>query len=221
VDISSAEEVNTLYQNFRESFLTLNALINVAGIQPPIGRFELNDPDDWVQNLSINLLGTANMIRGAIPLFKTVGYGKIINFSGGGATSSRPNFSSYAVSKTAVVRLTEILAEELSEYNIDVNAVAPGAINTGLLDEVIVAGAQAGDEYKSALKRKNEGGDPIDKIVDLCRFLVSSASYGISGKLISAVWDDYKNKTFLERLRKDSDFCTLRRIDAINFDRIK
>lgn len=160
------------------------------------------------------------MIRGSLPFFKSARGGKIINFSGGGATSSRPNFSAYAVSKTAVVRLTEILAEELSEYNIDVNAVAPGVINTGMLDEIVEAGAKAGEEYKRALERSEEGGDSVEKIVDLCRFLISSESDGISGKLISAIWDDYRNPTFSERLRTDSDFCTLRRIDAINFDQI-
>lgn len=219
-DISSTKEVNTLYKVFRESGLTLHALINVAGVQPPIGAFEQLDPDDWDRNLSINLSGTVNMIRGALPFFKSAEGGKIINFSGGGATSSRPNFSAYAVSKTAVVRLTEILAEELREYNIDVNAVAPGAINTGMLDEIIEAGARAGDEHERARKRKSEGGDPIERIVDLCRFLISSESDGITGKLLSAIWDDYKSTAFLKRLKEDPDFCTLRRIDAINFDHI-
>ena len=218
-DISSAKEVNTLYNEFRESGLTLRALINAAGVQSPIGVFEQLDPEDWNRNISINLFGTVNMIRGALPFFKSAEGGKIINFSGGGATSSRPNFSAYAVSKTAVVRLTEILDEELREYNIDVNAVAPGAINTGMLDEIIAAGLQAGDEHARAQKRKIDGGDPIYKIVDLCRFLISSESDGISGKFISAIWDDYKSKTFLERLREDPNFCCLRRIDGVGYDK--
>ncbi len=219
-DISSAKEVNTLYNEFRESGLTLHTLINAAGVQSPIGVFEQLDPEDWNRNISINLFGTVNMIRGALPFFKSAEGGKIINFSGGGATSSRPNFSAYAVSKTAVVRLTEILDEELRGYKIDVNAVAPGAINTGMLDEIIEADAQAGDEHEKARKLKSEGGDPVDKIVDLCRFLISSESDGVTGKLLSAIWDDYKDAKFMKRLKTDSDFCTLRRIDAINFDHI-
>ena len=214
-----AEEVTAFYQEICESGLTLHALINVAGVQPPIGAFEQSALEDWDRNISINLSGTVNMIRGVLPFIKSAEGGKIINFSGGGATFSRPNFSAYAVSKTAVVRLTEILAAELRRYNIDVNAVAPGAINTVMLDEIIEAGAQAGDEHEKARKRKNEGGDPVDRIIDLCRFLISSESDGISGKLISAIWDDYKDAKFLERLKTDSDFCTLRRIDAINYER--
>ena len=90
-------------------------------------------------------------------------------------------------------------------------------INTGMLDEIIGAGAQAGDEYERAHKQKSEGGDPIDNIVDLCRFLISSESDGISGKLISAIWDDYKSSEFIERVRIDSNFCPLRRIDSRNY----
>jgi|TARA_Y100000310_G_scaffold212219_1_gene213051 NAD(P)-dependent dehydrogenase (short-subunit alcohol dehydrogenase family) len=217
VDISSAKEVNTLYHEFSESGLTLHALINAAGVQHPISSFEQLELEDWDRNLSINLSGTVNMIHGALPFFKSAEGGKIANFSGGGATSSRPNFSAYAVSKTAVVRLSEILAEELREYKIDVNAVAPGAINTGMLDEIIEAGAQAGDEHERAHKRKSEGGDPVERIVDLCRFLISSDSDGISGKLISAIWDPWEEETFQERLRRDNDFATLRRIDGKSF----
>ena len=113
------------------------------------------------------------------------------------------------------------MAEELREYKIDVNAVAPGVINTGMLDEIIEAGAQAGDEHERARKRKSEGGDPIERIVDLCRFLISSESDGISGKLISAIWDNFEDENFISRLKTDDDFCTLRRIDSLNFDQIK
>ena len=86
-------------------------------------------------------------------------------------------------------------------------------INTGMLDEIIEAGAQAGDEYERAHKQKSEGGDPVEKIVDLCRFLISLESDGISGKLISAIWDNFDDENFISWLKTDDDFFTLRRID--------
>ena len=218
VDIASIEKVSNFYEQINNADLAIWGLINAAGIQSPIGIFDEADPQDWANNISVNLLGSANMMRGAIKIFKSSGRGKIINFSGGGATSSRPNFSAYAVSKTAIVRLTEVIAEELSEYNIDVNAVAPGVINTGMLQEILQAGATAGKEEEAAIQRKHSGGDPIENIVDLCKFLISDDSSGISGKLISAVWDDYRNDKYLIRIRKDADFCSLRRIDEKNFD---
>ena len=218
-DVSNNAEVLNIFSALEKSNHNLYGLINAAGVQAPIGEFIEGDMNDWSNNLSINLLGTANMIHSFINVNGNNNK-KIINFSGGGATSSRPNFSAYGISKTGIVKLTEILADELYKKKIDINAVAPGSINSGMLEEIINAGSQAGDEYKIALNKKNKGGDPVKNIVDLCGFLISSDSDGITGKLISAIWDDYLNPAFCERLRKDPNFCTLRRIDSINFDNI-
>lgn len=220
-DVSSSRDVSEFFSYFASMGKEIDVLINAAAVQNPIGPFELCKLIEWNKNIEINLIGLANMVHGAIPHFKSRKKGKIINFSGGGATSSRSNFSSYAVSKTAILRFTEILADELREYNINVNAVSPGPINTRMTDEVIDAGELAGDEFFVAIKQKNEGGESPEKIIDLCRFLISSESDGISGKLISAVWDNYRDVVFINRLKQDQDFCSLRRIDSINFNRVR
>ncbi len=219
LDISSSNDVVSFYKWYSDLNNSIFALINAAGIQAPIGEFENNNYQEWENNLNTNIFGTANMIRGAIPLLKNGKHNKIINFSGGGATSFRPNFSAYALSKIGIVKLTEILANELNKYSIDVNAVAPGAINTDMLNEILQAGDCAGVEYNDAIKRQKEGGDSPDKIVELCDFLLSDKSSGISGKLISAIWDDFKSEQFINRLKNDPNFCTLRRIDSNNFDK--
>jgi NAD(P)-dependent dehydrogenase (short-subunit alcohol dehydrogenase family) len=145
---------------------------------------------------------------------KKKGSGKIINLSGGGATNPLPRLSAYAASKAAVVRLTETLAEELREHSIMVNAIAPGALNTRLLDEVLEAGPElVGSEfYEKALKQRETGGAPIEKGVALCVYLASSASDGITGKLISALWDPWENLGELRSELEKSDIYTLRRI---------
>jgi len=220
VDVTSIHNVSDFFRSITGSKYQLFALINCAGVQTPIGKFSEIDMEAWANNISVNLLGTSNMIKASIPFFsKGNGCGKIINFSGGGATSSRPNFSAYAISKTAIVRLTEILAEELKDSQIDINAVAPGPINTEMLGDILEAGKKAGNEFKVALERKKSGGESPKKVVDLCRFLLSKRSDGISGKLISAVWDYYRDPSFIERLKSDSNFCCLRRVDGTNFDR--
>ena len=220
IDISSTKDVELFYKWYSDLNNSIFALINAAGVQPPIGEYGNNNHQEWENNLNTNIFGTANMIKGAISLLKIGKHNKIINFSGGGATSFRPNFSAYAVSKIAIVKLTEIIAHELNKYSIDVNAVAPGAINTDMLKEIIEAGSDcAGVEYNDAIKRQKKGGESPDKIIELCDFLLSERSNGISGKLISAIWDDYKNEKFIKRLKNDSDFCTLRRIDSTNFDK--
>ena len=217
-DVSDHLRVIEIYNELSLSEYQLYGLINMAGVQAPIGEFIDNDMDEWSNNLFINLFGTANMIHGFLNInsqFKQKR--KIINFSGGGATSLRTNLSAYSISKIGVVKFTEILASELSNKNLDINAIAPGAINTGMLQEIIDAGQLAGDEYNIAVKTKIDGGESINKTIDLCRFLLSTKSNGISGKLISAVWDKYNEKDFLQKLKNDKDFCTLRRIDQLNY----
>jgi len=141
-------------------------------------------------------------------------YGKIINLSGGGATAPLPFISAYAASKAAVVRLTETLAGECKDYNIDINAVAPGALNTRLLEEVLSAGpAKVGDDfYARALKQKASGGAPLELGAELCVFLASSQSDGISGRLISAQWDPWRRLDDYRAELAAGDIYTLRRI---------
>ena len=124
----------------------LDVLVSNAGVYGPKGPIEEVDWDEWVAGdrhqparaRSLLLPGRRCRTCGAS------GYGKIINLSGGGATAPLPRLSAYAASKAAVVRLAETLAEEVRGAGIDVNAIAPGALNTRLLDEVLAAGPGQG-----------------------------------------------------------------------------
>ena len=145
---------------------------------------------------------------------RRAGYGKIINLSGGGATAPLPYLSSYAAAKAAVVRLTETIARETAEAKIDINAVAPGALATRLLDAVTDAGPErvGSDFHHRMLKVREDGGTPLAVGARLCVFLASAISDGITGKLISAPWDRWQDwPAHLEELR-ESDAYTLRRI---------
>ena len=192
----------------------LAVLVNNAGVYGPMGRLEDVDWTEWEEAVRINLLGTALMCRAALPAMRARGYGKIINLSGGGATGPLPRFTAYAASKAAVVRLTETLAEELRGDHIDVNAIAPGALNTRLLDQVIDAGpGKVGREFHAgALKQREEGGVPLEKGAALAAFLASANSDGITGRLLSARWDDWERLPERRQDLADSDVFTLRRI---------
>jgi NAD(P)-dependent dehydrogenase (short-subunit alcohol dehydrogenase family) len=146
--------------------------------------------------------------------FKKSRYGKIINLSGGGATNPLPNISAYAASKAAVVRLTETLAEELRSFAIDVNAIAPGALNTRLLDDVLKAGPEkvGADFYARAIKQLQEGGVPLELGAALCLYLASAESDGVTGKLLSAKWDPWASLHARKSELDSSDIYTLRRI---------
>lgn len=213
-DVSSESDVQNVMTQTLQQLGGCHILVNNAGIYGPKGEMESVDWAAWVRAIEINVYGSVLMSRAVVPYFKAQGYGKIIQLSGGGATNPLPRISAYAVSKAAIVRFAETLAEELRGTGIDVNAIAPGALNTRMLDEIIEAGpGKVGKTfYERSLKQKETGGAPLEKGADLALFLASPASDGITTKLISAVWDDWAH--WPEHLQEltDSDAYTLRRI---------
>ena len=213
-DVSVEDDVEKFFDKIRSRLGPVKVLVNNAGIYGPKGESEKVDFQDWTRAIEINLYGTFLPCRSAIRQMKELRRGKIINLSGGGATAPLPRLSAYAASKAAVVRLTETLAEELREFSIDVNAIAPGALNTRLLQEILSAGPDAvGKEfYQKSLKQRDSGGVPPEKAARLCLYLASEMSDGITGKLLSAQWDPWENlRAFREQLA-ESDIYTLRRI---------
>jgi NAD(P)-dependent dehydrogenase (short-subunit alcohol dehydrogenase family) len=214
VDVSVPAAVEGLVSYALERFSRIDVLVNNAGVYGPKGLTEHVDWDAWEQTVRVNLFGSVLCCRAVLPHFRAMGYGKIIQLSGGGATSPLPRLSAYAASKAAVVRMAETLAEEVRGTGIDVNAIAPGALNTRLLDEVLEAGPESVGTsfYEGALEQQSKGGTPLALAARLAVFLASGESDGITGKLISAPWDPWEElPTHAEDLRK-SDVYTLRRI---------
>jgi NAD(P)-dependent dehydrogenase (short-subunit alcohol dehydrogenase family) len=213
-DVSRKDQVESLVGWAVEELPGLDILVNSAGIYGPKGPLEDNDWDDWVRTIEIDLLGAALLFRGIIPHLKKRGSGKIIQLSGGGATAPLARISAYAASKAGVVRLVETLAVELGPHHIEINSIAPGALNTRMLDEVLAAGPQAVGEafYQRALQQKETGGAPLGRGAELAVFLASRASDGITGRLISAVWDQWEELAEHRDELASSDIFTLRRI---------
>jgi 2-dehydro-3-deoxy-L-rhamnonate dehydrogenase (NAD+) len=213
-DVADPAACAAIAEAARELLPDLCILVNNAGVYGPIGRMEEVDWTAWVDAVRINLFGTVLMCREMIPLLRARGYGKIVNLSGGGATAPLPRFTAYAATKAAVVRLTETLAVELRDAGIDVNAIAPGSLNTRLLDQVLAAGPDAAGEafHRRALQQREEGGVPLERGAALVVFLASAASDGISGRLVSAVWDDWASLAGRAAELAGSDLYTLRRI---------
>jgi len=214
VDVGEAQEVKNLFIRLQKENTAIYGLINCAGIFGGIGRLDTVPPEVFFRAIKTNLLGTYNMCHFGLSLLKKSTNSKIINFSGGGATSSFPNYSGYACSKIAVVKLTENIAEEYKNENIDINVIAPGFIKTNLANQTLKAGeSAAGSFYQNTLDMLSKVGISMEHTLKLVEFLLSEKSNGITGKFISAPWDDWKSLTFQQKLRTDKDFCTLRRID--------
>jgi NAD(P)-dependent dehydrogenase (short-subunit alcohol dehydrogenase family) len=213
-DVSNPEEVAGLSKRALDLFGQVHILVNNAGVYGPFGPSEEVDWSAWVRAIEINLYGSVLPCRALVPHFKEKRYGKIVQLSGGGATNPLPRITAYAASKAAIVRFAESLALEVKPFGIDVNAIAPGALNTRMLDEVIAAGAdQVGREFHDRMvKTKEQGGTSLEIGAALAVHLGSAASDGITGRLISAAWDPWERLPDKRIDLESSDVYTLRRI---------
>jgi 3-oxoacyl-[acyl-carrier protein] reductase len=211
-DVSSEQQVNGLVSAAIAQFGAVHALVNNAGVYGPLGPTESVPLAEWMRAIEINLFGVLLPCRALIPHFKAAGRGKIIIISGGGATNPLPNISAYAASKAAAVRLMETLSEELKPHGIDVNAVAPGALKTRMMQEVLDAGPEkvGAAFFSKNVKWAEDGATPPALAANLCTYLASSESDGVTGRLISAQWDPWK--TLHTHRDEFGDIYTLRRI---------
>lgn len=211
-DVSSTESTALATDKAISALGHLDAVIFAAGVYGPIGPIETNSVEEWASCININLVGAVRVIQAVVPHFKKRRTGKIILFSGGGQ-GAVPNFSAYTASKGGIWRLTETAAAELAPYGIFLNAIAPGNVNTKFLDDLLAAGPDkvGKDLYERSVKQQTDGGNSPFKAAELASYLISEASNGLYGKILSALWDDYRKFTNLEDLSK-SDIFTVKRI---------
>lgn len=214
-DVSKASSLLKAASQIEKNWMSVDALITCAAIQGPIGPATASDPTHWSETIRTVLDGTFTSIKALFPLLQgSTQRAKIICFSGGGATSPRPNFSAYAAAKAGVVRLVETLAGEWRDLPVDINAVAPGALPTPMTVQILGAGSAISgrQEHESAERINKLGSEAFEPICGLIRYLLSDRSDGISGKVISAQWDDWPNlQSHRDELIR-SDVFTLRRI---------
>lgn len=214
LDVTDLSAVQDSLDRILKRFGDLQILVNNAGVYGPMGSLWKTSVKEWDWSLKVNIQGSVYPIRAVVPYFLAKGYGKIIQISGGGATNPLPRITAYAASKAAVVRLAESVAQDLKGTGIDVNALAPGALNTKMMDDLLEAGpGLVGEDFFAKMKKVSEqGGTPLEVGARLAVFLASRASDGITGRLISAPWDRWENwPNHLAELDQ-SDAYTLRRI---------
>jgi NAD(P)-dependent dehydrogenase (short-subunit alcohol dehydrogenase family) len=216
-DVSNEGQVKKLYQYSKKKFKKIDVIINAAGIYGSIGKIEETKFNEWKKAIEINFFGTYLICKYFINFLRSSKIKKIVNFSGGGAFNSFPNYSSYASSKAALVRFSETLASELKKEKISVNCIAPGFVATPLHKATIAAGKKkAGKKFLNFTKKKLRNGSvPIELPVKCVEFLISKKSKNLTGKTISASFDRWHSKKFQMKISdyNKSDVFTMRRIN--------
>ena len=213
-DVTSQEDTERLARRAAERFGRIDVLVNNAGMSGPIGPLQGNDIADWVNTINVNLTGTFLTCRSIIPVMLEQSGGKIINLSGAGATNAWSNMSAYCSSKAAVVRLTEVLAQELDGKGITVNALGPGSVHTSMWDKMTEQAAEAGADFihELGLRVTSGGGASIDECAELAVWLASDESGALTGRLISAATDDFRGLPPRVAEIMAGDAYTLRRV---------
>ncbi len=219
-DVSDEAQIERLFAAIQTKTDALDVLINCAGGFGEIGPITVADSTRWWATIETNLKGTFLLIRHALPLLQKGDQPRIINFAGGGAFSPFPNYSAYACSKAAIVRLTECLAGELAPVNIRINAIAPGFVPTPMHEATLTAGQERAGrmQYQRTHAILRQGGLSMDHVINCIRTMILPALDELTGKTISSNFDPWETPIFRECLPDivRSDLYTLRRINIVN-----
>lgn len=189
-DVSNRSSIEAAIPEMIAALGGLDVLVNNAGISGPTAPVETYDPLEWDRVMLINLTGTFDVTRLAIPALKQSQQASIINMSSVAGRYGYPDRSAYSTSKWGLIGFTKTLSRELGEFGVRVNAILPGAVAGERFENVLKGRAQLSgksieDERKQAMSVQSLPWlvDPND-IAELAFFLASSAGKCISGQLL-------------------------------------
>jgi NAD(P)-dependent dehydrogenase (short-subunit alcohol dehydrogenase family) len=180
VDVSSSLSVLNLFNKLRELTDRLDAMVNTAGILGETVFVEDMSDEQWRRVMSVNLDGTFYCCREAVRWMSEGKSGRIINFSSVAGLTPTPGALHYSASKAAVIQLTKTLAKEVARYNIRVNAIAPGYVETPMLERI---DPPFREHILKMTPLKRFG--TVEEIASLVGFLVSDAADFFTGQILS------------------------------------
>ena len=185
VDVSDFGEVQNLVDQILEEFGRIDILINNAGMNWDGVVWKMTE-EQWDAVINVDLKGTFNFIRAVAPIFKEQKSGKIVNITSINAMRGRFGQSNYTAAKAGTIGLTKTVAKELGRFRVNVNAVAPGLIETDMIKSMP-------EDFKQKSKAETVFeclGQPED-IAYLVTFLCSEKAKHITGEVIKVDGGQY------------------------------
>jgi 3-oxoacyl-[acyl-carrier protein] reductase len=185
IDISQFEDAQKLVKEVLEEFGHLDILVNNAGMNWDGVVWKMTE-EQWDTVINVDLKGTFNFIRAVAPVFKEQKSGKIVNLTSINAMRGRFGQSNYTAAKAGAIALTKTVAKELGKFRVNVNAVAPGLIETDMIKSMP-------EDFKQRSKAEtvfDALGTP-EEVAYLVTFLCSEKARHITGEVIKVDGGQY------------------------------
>jgi NAD(P)-dependent dehydrogenase (short-subunit alcohol dehydrogenase family) len=183
-DVSREDDVNRMVCQTMSLFGRIDILVNNAAIIGPARFMEDANPGAWEETIAINLNGAFYCAHAVAPIMGKQGGGKIISITSGLGQRPFSRFCAYGVSKAGIIQLTRSLSEELKEMEIQVNAIDPGVMDTGMQDQIRALGPEILGQviYNYFLEYKEKGllKDPAE-VARLAVYLASNEADHLTG----------------------------------------
>jgi NAD(P)-dependent dehydrogenase (short-subunit alcohol dehydrogenase family) len=189
-DVSNREDIERMVAFGVDALGGLDVLVNNAGISGPTAPVEEMNPEEWEKVMQVDLTGTFNVTRLAIPHLKKSQAGVIINMSSVAGRFGYANRSPYCTAKWGLIGFTKTLSIELGEHGIRANAILPGAVDGPRIQRVFEGRAKASGQALEEIKRQAMAVQSLKRLVDprdiaaLAVFLASDAAKSISGQML-------------------------------------
>lgn len=214
LNLKNFSSINKKINKYKSFVKNTDIIINATGSLGEIRNILNVNFKKFKNTMDINFFSNLVLLQNLSKFIRNNKNLLIIFFSGGGVTSYRKNFGTYSISKLSLVKFVEIVSNEINNKNVRINAIAPGIIQSKMIDATMNNKKLVSKKEIKKIERDIKySGDGLKKLFKVINFLSSNKGKQITGKLISSKWDNIEtwNKKKIKKLI-NKDFYNLRRI---------